>query len=230
VLGFTDLLSQTRLEEEQRGYLDTVGFSARALMRQLDELLDFSRIEAGNLTLETTRFSIKECLIRAIDLIAPDATRKGIATSIQIAPEVCDQVFGDPLRLHQIVLNLLNNAVKFTQSGSIQVSVETAEITECFTLLQFCVKDTGIGIPLESQARIFEPFQQADGSTTRKYGGTGLGLAICTRIVRLLGGRIWVESEPGEGTRFFFTARFAVEPPPATPDPSYDQALTSSAP
>ncbi|MBV8069201.1 MAG: hypothetical protein JO270_04800 [Acidobacteriaceae bacterium] len=209
VLGFTELLSQTKLTEEQREYLTAVQFSARALMRQLDELLDFSRVEAGSVTLEHTEFSVRECLSRAMGLIAPDAARKSLATALEIAPQVCDRLVGDPYRLQQILLNLLNNAVKFTEAGSIRVSVSVAEATPASELLEFLVEDTGIGIPDEAQRRIFESFQQGDGSTTRKYGGTGLGLAICSRLVALFGGTIWVVSEPGFGSRFCFTARFA---------------------
>jgi signal transduction histidine kinase len=123
-------------------------------------------------------------------------------------------VTGDPYRLQQVLLNLLSNALKFTETGSIQMIVSAPEVSPSSTLLQFCVADTGIGIPPESQPRIFESFEQADGSTTRKYGGTGLGLAICTRLVHLLGGSIWVESQPGSGSSFYFTARFARVPAP----------------
>ena len=180
ILGLTDLLSRTALDEEQREYLDTVQFSAEALMRQLNDLLDFSKIEAGHLELENTSFSLSAVVGRAMDLVLPEAGRKGLATSIDIQPDVCDEVTGDPYRLHQILLNLLSNAVKFTDRGSVALTVRSAAAVGPSCLVQFSLADTGIGIPLESHGCIFESFQQADGSTTRKYGGTGLGLAICT--------------------------------------------------
>jgi signal transduction histidine kinase len=208
ILGFTDLLMTTPLDTEQQDYVQTVQFSSRALLRILNDILDFEKIEAGRMTLESTCFSVRDCVERVLQVVAPEAALKGIATSLHLEPGAPDQVKGDPYRLHQVLLNLLSNALKFTDHGEITLSV--ALRNRAHPEFEFIVSDTGMGIPREAQRRIFECFQQADGSTTRKYGGTGLGLAICSRLVHLFGGSIWVESEPGRGSKFHFTARFAV--------------------
>jgi signal transduction histidine kinase len=210
ILGFADLLAETRLNEEQRDYIATLKSSSESLMLLLNDILDFSKVESGQLLLEETPFSVRDCVEDAVHLILPAAQRKQLQTQTEVEPGVCEWVIGDPHRLKQILLNLLNNSVKFTDRGSISVSVKAVERDEEGTFLEFTVSDTGIGIPAESQKNIFEAFQQADNSTTRKYGGTGLGLAICSRLVALLGGRIWVESAPQAGSRFHFTARFKV--------------------
>ncbi len=210
IVGFTDLLLDTPLTEEQRDYVTTVQFSSHALTRILNDVLDFSKIEAGQLTLERISFSLSACAQRVIQLVAPDANRKRLAVNLRVDKDVCDQLIGDPYRLHQVLLNLLSNALKFTDAGSISVHVTTVNRRASSLVLQFTVADTGIGIATEARDHIFQSFQQGDGSTTRKYGGTGLGLAICSRLVNLFGGRIWVESSPGEGSRFHFTATFAV--------------------
>ncbi|HEY7212597.1 MAG TPA: ATP-binding protein [Bryobacteraceae bacterium] len=208
IIGFADLLLDTPLSEEQREYAETMQFSSHALTRILNDVLDFSKIEAGHLVFERTPFSVSGCAGRALQLIAPAAERKGVATALEIADGISDELIGDPYRLHQVLLNLLNNALKFTERGSIRLAIACAARTETDIELQFSVIDSGLGIPEESQKRIFESFSQADNSTTRKHGGTGLGLAICTRLVGMFGGRIWLESKPGEGSRFHFTARF----------------------
>jgi two-component system, sensor histidine kinase and response regulator len=160
--------------------------------------------------LERVRFSVRECVQHALEVIQPEAGRKEISTSMDIAAGMPEEVIGDPYRLHQVLLNLLNNSIKFTERGRISVVVRYNGVCDGDASLEFVVSDTGVGIPREAQQRIFECFQQADGSTTRKYGGTGLGLAICTRLVHLFGGRIWVESEIGRGSEFHFTARFGM--------------------
>ncbi len=208
IIGFTDLLLGTPLNEDQKDYVHTVQFSSRSLTRILNDILDFSKIEAGHMSLETITFSASTCAAQALQLISPEATAKGLETQLQIDPAVPETLLGDPFRLHQVLLNLLNNALKFTDTGSIRLSISQTGSDEQSAELLFSVADSGIGIPLEAQRRIFESFSQADGSTTRKYGGTGLGLAICARLVALFGGRIWLESNPGAGSVFHFTARF----------------------
>jgi signal transduction histidine kinase len=211
IVGFTDLLLDTRLDEEQSDYIRTIQFSSHALTRILNDVLDFSKIEAGHLVFESTPFSVSACATQVLRLITPEAIRKGLTTSLEIDQNVCEQVIGDPYRLHQVLLNLLNNAVKFTENGSITLAISCTDRGDDWSELQFSIIDTGIGIPKESQGRIFESFSQADGSMTRRYGGTGLGLAICSRLVSLFHGRIWLESEPGSGSRFHFTARLLID-------------------
>ncbi len=213
IIGFTDLLLDTPLNEEQRDYVATVQFSSHALTRILNDVLDFSKIEAGHLLFESVPFSLSNCASRVLQLITPEAHRKGLDTYLKIDEQIPNEVVGDPYRLHQVLLNLLSNALKFTDQGSIGLLVTRAAQGDGWNDLQFSVVDTGIGVPLESQQRIFESFSQADGSMTRKYGGTGLGLAICTRLVSLFQGRIWLESEPGVGSRFHFTARLLTASP-----------------
>ncbi|MBV8907055.1 MAG: hypothetical protein JOZ22_25725, partial [Acidobacteriia bacterium] len=210
ILGFTELLLLTGLDTEQRDYVETLQFSSRALLRILNDILDFEKMEAGGMTLEKVRFSIRECVQHALEVIQPEAARKEISVGMDIASATPAQVVGDPYRLHQVLLNLLNNALKFTERGRISVAVRYQGVGDSSESFEFVISDTGIGIPREARQRIFECFQQADGSTTRKYGGTGLGLAICSRLVRLFGGRIWVESEIGRGSEFHFTARFGI--------------------
>jgi signal transduction histidine kinase len=212
ILGFTELLSETPLNEEQKDFTDTLRLSASSLMHLLNEILDFSKIEARHLVLEQAPFSVRGCALRAFNLIAPEAKRKNLKTGWQIDSDVPDKLIGDPHRLHQVLLNLLSNSLKFTDQGSVQLLVKCLERHASDTVLQFTVSDTGIGIPFEAQEKIFEAFQQADGSTTRKHGGTGLGLAICAQLVGLFGGEIWVESVPQAGSRFHFTAGFKLAP------------------
>jgi len=213
IVGFTDLLLGTPLNDEQRDYVSTVQFSSNALTRILNDVLDFSKIEAGHLVCEQVPFSIRSCVARAVQLIAPEALRKGLATEIEVDPNVRDELIGDPYRLNQVLLNLLNNALKFTEAGSVKVMVRVCAQNAAGCELQFSVIDTGIGIPEAAQGRIFESFSQADNSTTRKYGGTGLGLAICSRLVALFGGKIWLERNAGPGSTFHFTAQFGALPP-----------------
>ncbi len=208
IIGFTQITLGTPLNAEQRDYLETVEDSAQALLRIINDILDFSKIEAGNLEMEREPFSLYETVAGAATAIAPEAKGKGLEMSWEIDPEVPDALLGDSTRLRQVLLNLLGNAAKFTAIGSIRVEVHSESAAGAGAVLHFTVRDTGIGIPPAQQRLIFEPFRQGDGSTTRKYGGTGLGLAISARLVRGMGGKIWVESEVGNGSAFHFTAYF----------------------
>jgi signal transduction histidine kinase/CheY-like chemotaxis protein len=207
ILGMTELVLQTNLTPEQRDYSSTVQSSALALLSIINDVLDFSRIEAGKLMIDPISFAPQEVLEQALRTVALRAHQKEIELLCEVGPEVPPELVGDPVRLRQILLNLVGNAVKFTERGEVLVSVGVERELEDGWLLQFAVSDTGIGIAQDRQAAIFEAFTQADGSTTRKYGGTGLGLSICARLVELMGGAIGVESRPGEGSRFHFTMR-----------------------
>jgi signal transduction histidine kinase/ligand-binding sensor domain-containing protein/ActR/RegA family two-component response regulator len=208
VLGMTALALGTQLDGEQREYLETAKHSAESLLVLLDDILDFSKIEAGRLELEATSFDLRRCLHEAICTVSWRARQRGLRIFSEVGPEVPETVIGDPTRVRQVLLNLIGNAVKFTERGRITVQVDREVVTATDLWLRFTVADTGIGIPAEKQACIFEAFRQADGSTTRRFGGTGLGLAICGRLVEMMGGRIWVESDFGRGSTFRFTARF----------------------
>jgi signal transduction histidine kinase/DNA-binding response OmpR family regulator len=207
VMGMTDLALDTELTKEQREYLETVKMSADSLLTVINDILDFSKIEAGKIELDVLDFNLRDSLEATLKTLALRAHEKGLELLCEVAPEVPEAVRGDSSRLRQIVVNLVGNAIKFTSEGEVALGVRALETEGENRLLQFTISDTGIGIPLEKQELIFEPFSQADTSTTRKYGGTGLGLTISTRFVGMMGGKIWVESEPGRGTRFHFTAR-----------------------
>ena len=210
IIGFTQLTLQTPLAGDQRDYLETVESSGHALLRIINDILDFSKIEAGHLEMEREPFSLRETLAGAVSTVAPEAMGKGLDLSWDIEPAVPDALLGDSTRLRQVLLNLLGNAVKFTARGFIRVEVGAETVSGGTAVLHFAVKDSGIGIPPSQQQAIFEPFQQADGSTTRKYGGTGLGLAISSRLAQHMRGRVWVESEVGRGSTFHVTASFGV--------------------
>jgi signal transduction histidine kinase len=212
IIGMTDLVLETGLDAERSKYLETVKLAADGLLTLINDVLDFSRIEAGRLNLEHADFALKDALSIVLRMMAKQAHEKGLSLLSHMDPDVPDILCGDPGRLRQVLLNLVGNAVKFTDRGEVEVRVSVAERSESGIMLLFTVRDTGIGIPADKQALIFEIFSQADSSTTRKYGGAGLGLAISQRIAQLMQGRIWVESEPGAGSRFFFTARFADSP------------------
>jgi signal transduction histidine kinase/DNA-binding response OmpR family regulator len=209
VLGMTELLLDTDPTAEQRDYLGMVRDSADALLVVVNDILDFSKIEAGKLDLDRVDFPIAETLEQILKTFALRAAEKGLELTCEVAPEIPAILVGDPTRLRQIVNNLVGNALKFTASGEIAVKAEFESGQPDSPLLHFSVRDTGIGIPAEKQARIFEAFSQADGSTTRKYGGTGLGLTVSRRLAKMMGGEMWVESEPGRGSCFHFTARMA---------------------
>lgn len=208
ILGMTTLALDTKLSAEQREYLETVKSSATSLLAIVNDVLDFSRIEARRLDLESTPFDLREAVGDAAKVLALRAAEKGLELACHIHPDVPDEVLGDVGRLRQVLLNVLGNAVKFTDSGEVVLDVNVEEIGPARATLRFAVADTGIGIPAEKQRHIFQAFTQADASTTRRFGGTGLGLAIAVRLVELMKGRMWVESNVDHGSTFFFTATF----------------------
>ncbi len=215
IIGMTDLALETTLSHEQREFLGMVKSSADSLLSLLNDILDFSKIEAGKLDFETIDFLLRDTLDDSIKVLGFRAQQKGLELTCHILPEVPDGLRGDPTRLRQIIVNLVGNAIKFTSAGGVIVQAEIQEETEKDVTLHFTVRDTGVGIPKGKQETIFEAFTQADTSMTRRYGGTGLGLAISSRLVRLMGGRIWVESEIGEGSTFHFTVCFSMQKPAA---------------
>jgi len=210
ILGMLDLSLDTTLDSEQREYLDTAKESAEALLTVINDVLDFSKIEAGRLNLETVNFSLRESLAQTLKAFTLRAQQKGLELNLRVDPQVVDLVAGDPVRLRQIIVNLVGNAIKFTSSGGVTLSVQPESEDGDQAMVRFTVRDSGIGIPLERHKEIFAAFTQADSSTTRKYGGTGLGLTISRRLTELLGGRLWVESEPGKGSSFHFTAKLGI--------------------
>ena len=210
IIGMTQLTLQTDLSEEQRDYLTMVDDSAESLLRLLNDILDFSKVEAGKLELEATPFRLRDTLVGTTQALALRATEKGLELSCHIHPDVPDCLVGDPGRLRQIVVNLAGNAVKFTEKGEVEVSVQNVERGDRAVTLRFGVRDTGMGVSLEAQRRIFEAFEQADTSMTRRFGGTGLGLAISSQLVRLMGGEIELDSVTGEGSTFHFTLQFGL--------------------
>ncbi len=211
VMGMTELVLDTDLTAEQRDYLDTVKLSSETLLTVINDILDFSKIEAGHLELDPIRFELRECVEETARALALRAHQKGLEVICDVQASTPEFVIGDSLRLRQVLLNLVGNAIKFTEAGEILVEVELESVGSPGQCLHFRVRDTGIGIPAEKQDLIFEAFSQADGSTTRKFGGTGLGLTISARLVEAMGGQIWVESEPGQGSCFHFTAWFGVD-------------------
>ncbi len=215
ILGMADLLLETPLNDEQRRYLETMADNGNTLLELINAVLDLARVESGRLTLESVAFDLEGLVARVLDTLGLRAHEKGLELAARIAPEVPALLIGDPLRLRQILLNLLGNATKFTERGEVQLTVDPAHspgtIAHDAVMVRFTVKDTGIGIAKDQLDRIFSNFSQADSSTTRKYGGTGLGLAITKRLVEMMGGAIQVESEPGRGSTFSFTIRFRVE-------------------
>jgi len=210
VLGMTDLLLDTELNSEQRDYAGMVRTSAESLLTIINDILDFSKIEAGKLEMERIDFKLRSTIELVVKTLAVRAHHKGLELNCNIEPDVPDALLGDPGRLRQILFNLVGNSLKFTEKGEINLTVRRESGDESVTQLQFSVRDTGIGIPAGKQACIFDAFTQADGSTTRRFGGTGLGLAICRQLVEMMGGRISVESAPGQGSTFHFTAAFGV--------------------
>jgi PAS domain S-box-containing protein len=205
IVGMTALALDTELSPEQREYLGMVRSSADSLLDLINSILDFSKIEAGRMELESIAFSLRGNLEPTLKTLALRAHEKGLELNYQVRPEVPEALVGDPGVLRQIIVNLVGNAIKFTEQGEVSVRVERESEEEKRECLHFLVEDTGIGIPVESQTGIFDAFSQADSSTTRRYGGTGLGLTISRRLVEMLGGRIWLESTPGKGTAFHFT-------------------------
>ncbi|MEO5339877.1 MAG: response regulator [Magnetococcus sp. MYC-9] len=208
IIGLGHLLLKTDLSPRQRDYMDKMQFSSQALLGILNDILDFSKIEANKLHLEEVEFSLEHVLSHVASLMAPRAQEKGLELLLFANPALPDALLGDPLRLGQVLTNLLSNAVKFTEKGEVFVGVEALRSDFQSVWLRFSVRDQGIGMTEKQQARLFQAFVQADRSTTRRYGGTGLGLTICERLVNLMQGEMTVESHPGEGTLFCFTARF----------------------
>ncbi len=228
IIGMTELALETRLTPEQREYLSTVRDSANSLLALINDILDFSRVEARRLELDRVAFDLAATLEDVGKVFRVRAGQKRLELAWHIAPEVPPALEGDPLRLRRILTNLLANAIKFTERGEVVLRVASHSRSGDDVVLHFSVIDTGIGIPADQQQEIFQAFAQADTSITRKYGGTGLGLAVSAQLVELMGGRIWVESRPGQGSTFHFTARFrvaeAVDPKPAEPARAGPQA------
>ena len=224
IVGMTELALDTDPTDEQREYLTAVKTSAEALLTIINDILDFSKIEAGRLEFESVEFLLRDCLGDALKAVAVRADAKGLELTYDVASDVPDVLEGDPGRLRQVILNVVGNAIKFTQQGEVVLQVDALTRADDDIHLRFTITDTGIGIPAEKHARIFEAFSQADGSSTRLYGGTGLGLTICTQLVARMGGVITVESEVGRGSVFRFDAHFRVvaATAPSGPPPSLE--------
>jgi len=223
ILGMTELVLETEMTDEQRDCVGMVKRSAQSLLAIINDILDFSKIEAGKLELEAIDFNLREMLEETLKTFALAADQKGLELACEMPAGVPETVHGDPTRLRQILINLVGNALKFTERGEVVLEVLPVDRDAQSMLVQFTVRDTGLGIPAEKTKTIFEAFSQADGSTTRKYGGTGLGLTVSARLATLMGGRIWVESQPGEGSQFHFTVRFALVS--GTPEAAMDAAF-----
>ena len=207
IIGMTELALDTDLNPEQKEYLDTVKTSAESLLDVINDILDFSKIEAGKMTLDPISFRLRDALADVLKPLAVRAHKKGLELACQVKPDAPDALYGDVGRFRQVLINLISNAIKFTMQGEVVINVRAEMLDAGDTEICTSVSDTGIGIPEEKLATIFAPFEQADGSTTRRFGGTGLGLTICSSLVEMMGGRVWVESAVGRGSTFSFTAR-----------------------
>ncbi|HKV40921.1 MAG TPA: response regulator, partial [Blastocatellia bacterium] len=210
IIGMTELVLETGLTKDQRQYLNLVRVSANSLLAVINDILDFSKIEAGKLRLESIPFSLRDCVGDTLKTMAWRAQEKGLELACGIHQQLPDTLIGDPARLRQVIINLAGNALKFTEAGEVSVTATLSSISTDTALIHFVVADSGIGIPPEKQGLIFTAFEQADGSTARRYGGTGLGLAISSQLVQMMGGRIWVDSVPGTGSRFHFEIALGV--------------------
>ena len=222
IIGLTDLLLETQLTPTQHEYLRMIQDSGEALLTLLNDILDFSKIEAGKLELECTRFDIRETLGDSMKGLGFRAHSKGLELAFRVDETIPSFLQGDPGRIRQVVVNLIGNAIKFTEQGEVMLEIQCVERSPTNVTLRFSVIDTGIGITEQQQAKIFQAFEQADASTTRRYGGTGLGLAISSRLVQLMGGRIWVESKLGQGSRFHFEIPLQIDES-QTPDDGSSQ-------
>jgi two-component system, sensor histidine kinase and response regulator len=220
IIGLSSLLLQTQLDGQQREHVGMVASSADHLMGIIDDILDFSRIESGKLALEATQFTLASVIERVTGTVAARCAAKGLGLSCDIDGGVPAQLVGDPLRLTQVLLNFAGNAVKFTEQGRVTIAARVETCSREEVVLRLAVLDTGIGISAQQQQQLFQRFQQADASTTRRFGGTGLGLAISRKLARLMGGEAGVESEPGRGSCFWFTARLGLPAEKAPPLPS----------
>jgi CheY-like chemotaxis protein len=205
VIGMIDMLRKSTLQPEQRRYADTAGSSAQIMIELVNNILDLSKIEAGKIDLDSSRFNVQECLRSALTVLSDKALDKGLKLDCHIDPAFADDVVGDEARLRQVLLNLASNAVKFTASGEVSIEVCADRHDEEHLSLRCAVRDTGIGIPLDAQTLLFRPFTQADATMTRRFGGTGLGLSIARELVELMGGKMGVSSEPNKGSTFWFT-------------------------
>lgn len=223
IIGMSYLLQRSELTNKQQDYLDKIASAAQSLLGIVDRILDFSKIEAGKLELEQSTFSLDEVFSHLSDIFDVKVRQKNLALVFSCAAEIPAFLSGDSLRLSQILINLVNNAVKFSDSGKILVSVVPEQLTETTASLQFSVQDHGIGMSAEQIQALFLPFSQADNSITRKYGGTGLGLAISKQLAELMGGRIWVESEPGQGSTFYFSVRLGISAQHSVDLPTYQK-------
>jgi signal transduction histidine kinase len=226
IFGMTDMALDSNPTPEQREYLIKTRAAARTLLVLVNDVLDFSKIEAGRLTLRPRGFALREWLAESLGPLTWLANEKGLSVDWDVAPDVPDEIVGDPDRLGQVVVNLVSNAIKFTETGSVNIRVESdAELARTGHGLHFLVRDSGIGIAAGEQWRIFQAFEQAGPARRQGRGGAGLGLAICSRLVDLMGGRIWVESEPGVGSRFHFNIGFGLPGGPLPPERSSESAL-----
>jgi protein-histidine pros-kinase len=221
IIGMTELALDTQLDAEQQHYLKTVKSSAEALLTIINDILDFSKIEAGKMQFETVSFSLNSVVLEAARVLAVGAHKKGLELLVKVAQDVPQRVMGDPTRLRQVIVNLVGNAVKFTEQGEVAIEVALEKQLKDSLFLKFSVRDSGIGVPLDKQQAIFEAFSQADVSTTRRFGGTGLGLAICARLVQIMDGRIWLDNTQGRGAVFCFNARFGHDPAATVPAVSH---------
>ena len=213
IIGMTELALETGLTRQQREYLGLVKSSAESLLTVINDILDFSKIEAGKLSLDLAPFALRDVVGETLHTLAMRAHAKGLELACRVGPDIPDCVIGDAGRLRQVVVNLVGNAIKFTEQGEIVVDVALEDAGDRGIGLRFSVADTGVGIPRQKLEMIFQPFEQADGSTTRRFGGTGLGLAISAKLVGMMDGRIWVDSEPGRGSTFWFTVVFGGSTP-----------------
>ncbi|HRJ70819.1 MAG TPA: response regulator [Terrimicrobiaceae bacterium] len=250
VLGFSDLLAETLLDEEQRNFVETIRSSGRTLLNVIDDVLDFSKIEAGKMAIASEVFEIKRTVREACELFLPGARGNGSSLEWEVDSSLPERVLGDPLRLRQVISNLVSNAVKFTRSGQIRISVEFGDVHELSGAMQryfpppddgefflrVSVADTGIGIPPEKVGQLFKAFDQLAPGTARKFGGSGLGLAICRKLCQLMGGEIWTSSDRGQGSEFVFMVKMAPAParaagdvaPASGPDPEVARCLSGS--